>query len=70
MAVLTGVSVLAGVAPVLFLINADIQATGLPAALAMSALAGALSSVAGEGALLHLAHTFLTPNPKFFVGLA
>lgn len=52
MAVLTGVSVLAGAAPVLFLINADIQATGLGAALVMSTLAGFLVSIAG-GAIQH-----------------
>jgi len=50
MAVLTGVSVLAGAAPLLFIINADIQAAGLGAALVMSALAGFLVSIAG-GAL-------------------
>lgn len=72
MAMLTGVSVLAGVAPVLFLINADIQQTGLPAALAMSALAGALASVAGEGGgccrahlvSLHPAHLLHYSHPK------
>lgn len=47
MAVLTGLSVLAGVGPVMFLINADIKATGLGAALFMSALAGCLASIAG-----------------------
>jgi hypothetical protein len=62
MALLTGVSVLAGVAPVLYLINADIQQTGLPAALAMSALAGALASVAGEGRALVCEHSLCFLN--------
>lgn len=48
MAVLTGVSVLVGAAPVLWLINADIQQTGLGTALFMSALAGCFASIAGE----------------------
>jgi hypothetical protein len=48
MAVLTGLSVLLGVGPVLYLINADIQAAGLGPALLMSALAGFLASIAGE----------------------
>lgn len=47
MAVLTGVSVIAGAAPILFLINADIQAMGLVPALLMAALAGFLSSIPG-----------------------
>lgn len=50
MAVLTGLSVLAGAGPVYFLINADLQARGFAASLAMSALAGALVSIAGERA--------------------
>jgi hypothetical protein len=47
MAVLTGLSVLAGVGPVYFLVNADLQAAGYGVALLMSALAGFLVSIAG-----------------------
>jgi hypothetical protein len=47
MAVLAGLSVLAGVGPVMFLINADIKTRGLGAALVMAALAGFLASIAG-----------------------
>jgi hypothetical protein len=47
MALLIGLSVVAGAAPVLLLINADLQAMGLPATLATAAAAGALASVAG-----------------------
>uniref|UniRef100_A0A383W382 Major facilitator superfamily (MFS) profile domain-containing protein n=1 Tax=Tetradesmus obliquus TaxID=3088 RepID=A0A383W382_TETOB len=47
MAVLTGVSVLAGVGPVYFLVNADLMAAGYASALLMSALAGFLVSMAG-----------------------
>lgn len=45
---LTGVSVLAGVGPVYFLVNADLMAAGYASALLMSALAGFLVSMAGE----------------------
>lgn len=57
MAVLTGLSVLAGVGPVMFLINADIKARGLGAALVMAALAGFLASIAGVLAVLLLFQT-------------
>eukprot|EP00879_Flechtneria_rotunda_P006260 GHRR01006579.1.p1 GENE.GHRR01006579.1~~GHRR01006579.1.p1 ORF type:complete len:583 (+),score=156.80 GHRR01006579.1:972-2720(+) len=47
MAVLTGASVLAGVGPMLALVNADLQAIGFGATLVLSALAGVLVSIAG-----------------------
>jgi hypothetical protein len=52
MAVLTGLSVLAGVGPVYFLVNADLQTAGYGVALLMSALAGGLVSIAGGCAWL------------------
>ncbi|KAI8473562.1 MAG: major facilitator superfamily domain-containing protein, partial [Monoraphidium minutum] len=46
MVVLSAVCIMAGVGPVYFLINADLKAAGLPATLAMAALAGIVVSVA------------------------
>jgi hypothetical protein len=57
MAILTGLSVLAGVGPMYFLINADLQAAGYGTALLMSALAGFLVSIAG-GAQMRSSYRF------------
>jgi hypothetical protein len=46
MPVLAGLCVMAGIGPLYFLVNADLQVAGLGAAMAMSALAGIVSSVA------------------------
>lgn len=52
MAVLTGVSVVIGAAPVLWLINADMQEAGFGVALFMAALAGCFASIAGNNTCL------------------
>ncbi|KIZ04154.1 major facilitator superfamily MFS-1 [Monoraphidium neglectum] len=46
MPVMAGACIMLGVAPVYYLINVDLQAAGVPATLAMAALAGAVVSVA------------------------
>eukprot|EP00775_Hariotina_reticulata_P010190 gene10190-10350_t len=47
MAILTGLSVLGGIGPVFFLVNAPLQSMSLAVSLAMAALAGVLVSIAG-----------------------
>jgi hypothetical protein len=46
MPILCGLAAMGGIAPVYYLINADLQKAGLPAAMAMAFLAGVVSSVA------------------------